>query len=383
MTNCKRLKFAKWNRIRAALFSLLKQASNPDLPCQATEVLQIIIESECEAVRRQCSSGPQSGSNIFCDDVVSSENVPGGVFVRVLGEVIQRANDGGVSLGCLHSTLATIVSIKAPVLSVVLSKCPDPVTGAFCDPRPALTEAWLLLVSELICAAKQNSTTAVDGVADVICDTAVAVVTLLLFPSVGKTQEERMNDPGLSLDGPHSLAIAEFLSRFFGLGPTLVQRVADYLESSVPTVKSHESGRSSIGTAIIGAALFRASQGGLPPWAVESVPEVYSAFFVSMGRDPQRFGETMRMSMAIRLDSSAVQFRGVKPGCLLSGPLFEPLSTELAGRFVEDAANLARADDAASWRRFKVAVKQVCGGKKKDAEFHLKPSYTRWEFDRI
>lgn len=303
--------------------------------------------------------------------------------MRVVGEVLKRASDEGMPLDDLHNTLALIVSIKAQVLSLVLSHCSDPVMGSFCDPRPAIAEAWLLLASALISVAKRDSATSADGVAGVLCDTAVAVITLLLYPSVGKTHEERMNDPGLSLDGPHSLAIADFLTNLFELGPTMVQRVADTLENSVPVAKNHACGVTSIGAAIIGAALFRATQGGLPPWAVESIPEVYSAFFASMGRYPQRFAETMRLSMAIRLDSSAAQFGGVKPGCLLSGPLFELLSSELADRFVEDAANLSRNDDAASWRRFKVAVKQVCGGKKKDADFHLKPSYTRWEFDRI
>ena len=84
----------------------------------------------------------------------------------------------------LHSTLAIIASIKFPVLSVILSNCSDPGMGAFCDPRPAIAEAWLLLASELISAVKRNSATSADYVADVICDTAVAVVTLLLYPSV-------------------------------------------------------------------------------------------------------------------------------------------------------------------------------------------------------
>jgi hypothetical protein len=87
--------------------------------------------------------------------------------------------------------------------------------------------------------------------------------------------------------------------------------------------------------------------------------------------------------MSLRLDPSVQQFGGVKPGKLLAGPFFENLPTQAVDRFVEEAIALCRSDNASSWRRFKVAVKQICGGKKKDTDFQLKPSYTRWDFDRI
>jgi hypothetical protein len=137
------------------------------------------------------------------------------------------------------------------------------------------------------------------------------------------------------------------------------------------------------GVAIVGAALFRASQGGLPPWAVESIPEIYSAFYRSMDRQPVRFEQMLLLSMKVRLAATAPQYGGVKPGCRLSGRYFESFSETATQRFVQDAMILCRQDDAQSWRRLKLVIKLACGGKKKDTDFQLKPAYTRWDFDRI
>ena len=88
--------------------------------------------------------------------------------------------------------------------------------------------------------------------------------------------------------------------------------------------------------------------------------------------------------MDVRLSKdAAASFGGLMPGKLLSGRYFESLRSEAKDKFVQEAMALAGTDDVASWRRLKVLIKAACGGKKKDSGFQLKPSLTKWDFDRV
>jgi hypothetical protein len=349
-------------------------------------MISILIESECEAIHRQCASGPRSTSNIFHDEIVSPDVVPAGVFVRVLSDILEAANESCTNVSVVQNCVATIHKNRSVVLSTILLPCADPSSNAFCDPRPSLTEAWLVALTHFIDASKRSAAVASDIFVETVCDTAAAVFALLLYPSVGRTQDDRSADPGQSLDGPQSLALTDFLPEFFSLGPEVLQRVTGTLSKHMAVAfgtEGQELDEWTRGRAIVGAAIFRASQGALPPWTVESIPELYSTLYLSLDRSPEAFGRTLRASMSLRLDPSAPQFGGVMPGNLLAGPYFDTLSTSSVDRFVEEAMALSRSNDTSSWRRFKVAVKQICGGKKKDTDFQLKPSYTRWDFDRL
>jgi hypothetical protein len=349
-------------------------------------LVNILIKSECDAIHRQCASGPESISNIFRNEIISPEAVPAGLFVRVLSDILHATIENRTDLSNAQNCVAALHGNRIHILSSILLVCSDPSSNMFCDPRPALTEAWLIAITHLIAATKTSSAVAVGIVAEIFCDTALAVFALLLYPTVGKRKDDRWADPGQSLDGPQSLALTDFLAAFFSLGPDMLQRVASNLAEQVPVViaaERHSFDSLTKGAAIAGATLFRAVQGGLPPWAVESVPDVFSNFYLSFNRSPEGFGRIIRLSMTIRLDPTAPKFGGVEPGGLLSGPCFDALSTEDIDHFVEDAMNMCRDDDNSSWRRFKVAVKRICGGKKKDTDFQLKPAYTRWDFDRM
>jgi hypothetical protein len=87
--------------------------------------------------------------------------------------------------------------------------------------------------------------------------------------------------------------------------------------------------------------------------------------------------------MSLRLDEQE-QFGSVLGGTLISGKYFENMSDNAKATFLSEARDLARANTATSWKRFKSLIKQVCGGKKKETDFNQRPALTRWDaLDRI
>lgn len=329
--------------------------------------------AELEAIHRQCQLGKDSGSSLFLDDIISEDSIPAGIFFRVVGENLFV--DGVLNQACLF----VLMECRQAALSVVTHPCSDPIS--FVDPRPALLEAWLFSMTELA----NNREHAGESL---LIDTFVASITLIFMSSLGKTEDERRRDPGMSMDGPHSLMMTMFLIRFFELGPQILKAAAERLVEVIPIDPSSSSGLSDSlpfyqGMAIIGASLFRAAQGSLPPWVVEMCPEIYSSLYSAMGKNSNDFFLLFRWSMELRLSSRVSHFGGVLTGKLLSGHCFEKLNDKAKLDFLNQATELAAKDDATSWRRMKVLIKQVSGGKKKDTDFRQKPSLTRWEFVRL
>jgi hypothetical protein len=261
------------------------------------------------------------------------------------------------------------------------SQYPDPRNGTFVDPRPTLTEAWLLAMIELM-----KSKIGDEVIQSLLVDSCVAVVSILFYKTMGKTANERMKDPGMDLDGPQSLAITTFLEHFFRVDSAALQAAGEKLLETVPvdtqSLQNCSGDRNLWGVAIIGASLLRASAGALPPWTIESVPDIYSSLFGALGKDTNTFGLMLRLSMEIRLLNSE-SFGGVPPGRVLAGRVFEIMSQEGKDAFAKEARRLCREDCATSWRKLKVLTKQVCGGKKKETDFNQRPPYTQWDFDRI
>ena len=315
----------------------------------------------------------------------SNEGIPAGLLVRCIAEVLQSARKIPSGRHVTHTpvSIQALDAAKVAVLSAITLPCPAPRGGAFIDPRPTLCEAWLQAMIEVAELKSENPLAQ-----SLLIETCVAMVSLLFVPSMGRSQIERLNDNCMSLDGPHSLALTTFLSSFFRLGHANLKAVGQCLLSSipvdVPALQSICEDSSFHGVSVIGAALFRACQGALPPWAVESVPEVYSALFEACGNDVEGFGLLMRLSMEVRLSSfHNVEYCGVGPGKLLSGRFFESLSNQARATFISHAMEICATGEMASWKKLKVLIKQVCGGKKRDTEFNQKPAITRWEFQRV
>jgi hypothetical protein len=329
--------------------------------------------AELEAAHRQCELGSESGSSLFLDEVISEDSIPAGIFLRVVGEVV--VVNGVINPACLF----VLKECRQACLSVVAHPCSDPLS--FVDPRPALLEAWLFSMLELSNAREQ-----VDE--SMLAETFVASITFIFMSSLGKTEEERRRDPGMSMDGPHSLMMVMFIVKFLDLGPHMLKMAAERLVDVIPINPSSSSGLSDAlpfnrGMAIIAAGLFRAAEGTLPPWVVEMCPEIYSSLYAALGRTVNDFILLFRWSMEIRLLPDVPRFGGVSPGCLLSGHAFEKLNDKSKHDFLKQASELAAKDDVTSWRRMKVLIKQISGGKKKDTDFRQKPSLTRWEFLRV
>lgn len=372
----------KWNRLRAALFALIKKSAISDVSVQGAAILVACVSSECESIRHQCCAGPESISAIFVENVVSPDSVPAGLFVRAIADVLQSDNDARTNNHVVVRTncVQALTALKGPILETISLPCPDPCNGAFVDPRPTLTEAWLQAMLAL--ASAMSVCPSVEGL---LTETCVIMVTLLFNPSMGKLINERMSDPGMSLDGPQSLALTAFFCAFFRLGAGALQSAGQRLIEIVPVdlepMTGHE--RSFQGIAVLGAALFRASAGALPPWAVESIPEVYSSLFDALGEDVEAFGRVMQLSMELRMSETESGLGGVAAGRHLSGRIFETISDKAKSAFIDEAKEISRMGGAASWRRLKGLIKQACGGKKKDTDFNQKPSPTRWEFERV
>ena len=337
-----------------------------------------LVRTECDAMMFQCNAGPTSPSPIFREDVISEEVVPAGIFIRVLDEMLDKAFVAGLPLDSMANCIRVMFDSRLAVLHAFASHCPNPVEkGSFCDPRPTLAEAWYLATNKLLTAAQAQGgfNDAVErsdlwhAMRQLFIDTCVSSIGLLLYPSLGKTQDKRLNDLGMSLDGPQTLAIMEFFQLYFSLGPSMLQAVAKELLKTIPidhgALQVFSSEPDAAGIAIIGAALFRAAQGGLPPWAVECIPIVYASLYNALDKNSNSFGLIFEMSMHVRLVGSH-NFGGVRAGQLLSGRFFAMMSDKAKQNFVAQAVELLKTDTPSGWRSLKASIKQACGGKKKD-----------------
>ena len=377
--------------MRAALYTLLRVSGSPDLPSATVDMTISLIRCECAAILHQSNSGPTSPSPIFREDVIGEEGVVAGNILKAIGELIENAIKAGLSLEAVPNCVRVLNESRNSVLEAITSVCPSPIQkGSFEDPRPTVAEAWLLCVDVIARVIKNSpAPSTVDHhsvLRSLLVDSCASCMVLLLYPTLGKTQEHRMNDSGMSFDGPHSLALTDFLSNYFALGPSMLQDVAEVLLSNVPIdvteLQQFTSNPAFFGLSIVGAALFRAAQGGLPPWAVESIPAVYSSLFFALNKDSDSFGVVFHSAIHVKLLGSQ-RFGGVQPGSLLSGRFFATMNERAKSLFVAQAVEIARADNISAWRRLKGLVKQACGGKKKDTDFRQRPAVTKWEFDRV
>lgn len=242
--------------------------------------------------------------------------------------------------------------------------------------RVKLSEAWFLTLHDLAKFVAGNQVSSGQAIRELLAETCTSAVTFPFFST-------RSNTMFMSVDGPHTLAWNDFLESAFLLG--MMEEIAQELYRRVPLDSAHAStvngdvGCQSV--AIIAAALFRAYSLAFPPYAIEAAPSLYASLFTALGKDSTAFGHILKLSMEVK--ASAHGFGSVRPGERLSGPLFDSTTEKSKETFLKQAMELFRQDDLAAWRRVKVLVKQITGGKKKDSDFSQKPSPTNWTFERI
>ena len=327
------------------------------------------INGECDAIRHQCAHGPASQSVIFEDHIVGEDGVHSGIFVHMIGSLLKSSHSP------LPNCLSVLIQCSDSVLSSFLDTCPDP-TG-FVDPRCTLAEAWF------DCMTTVANMTFHRGISDasietILVDTVCAGIQLTLYPTMGKTLEDRRKDAGMSLDGPHTLIFCDYLTAFFHLGMKCLQSLGTKLVHLIPIRDCPD--RVPAGIVILAAALFRGVQGSLPPWTVESVPFVYGAFYNALNKDTELFVRILGAAMQVR---AASPYGGVAQGNLLSGRYFAGVSDHFRHSFLQQVTELCQTDTPASWKKMKQVIKAACGGKKKETDFKQKPSPTRWDFERV
>lgn len=373
----------QWNRTRAALFTLFRVSGRPDIPASIIEILISLITTECEAVLTQCSAGPASSSRFFHEDIISEEEtgIPPGMYIRAISETLEKELLKRTPISSMRNCLHVLYSSRQSVLRTLTSECPMPhKKGSFHDPRPVIGEVWFSCMQSIAVAISEGGMNDCEdmtvAIKQLLVDTFVVAISLLLYSSLEKTQEKRANDPGMGLDGPQGLTMIGYIAKYFNLGPVMIQLATRDLLGAIPVVTSH--GPDIDGISIIGAALFRGFQGGLPPWAVESAPSIYSSLFNALNRNVDTYGIMFEMSMHIKLRDDQ-RFGSVDRGSFLTGRFLERLNDKARRNLIDQAKELAGTDTTVSWRRLKTLIKQSCGGKKKDTDFKQRPALTNWD----
>jgi hypothetical protein len=371
----------QWGRLRAALSGFVSASACPDIPSTAADAIILLNKAECQAISSQRALGPTAPSPIFNESVISESSGPSGLFLRIIGKTIQKNQD----LLSVRNCVLVLYELRTIVLDTLLSKCPEPTNTSSLDPRPTLCEAWYLTLVELMESFDAQNAAASNDVSmkSLLSDSCCTALLLLLYPSLRKDPSGGLKDIGMTLDGPQTRAIMEFLESYFLLGPDMFRAVALTLSSHLVVENSLVASDDPVGqgVAIVGACLFRAASGGLPPWAIEVIPSLYAALYHACGTDAHVFCQMLTTSMQIRLGTTT-GFGDVRPGELLAGRFLDSAKESSKRTFVERSQEACSQNDAEGWRRFKVLLKQACGGKKK-ASLSLKPSFTTWNIDRL
>lgn len=338
-----------------------------------------LTKAECKAIVAQCHTGPLSHSSIFNDEVISSERLPAGAFLAVIPHVLGEKRE--LPFGYLKA----LTECSGAVLQTLIHQCPTPSNPHVVDGRPALCEAWFLALSSLTDPTKtlEGLNEAMSMRNNIIADSCCAAILLILYPSLENDPTKRSDDLGMSMDGAQSLAVMDFFEKVFKLANDQLHQIAHELQNRLQVDLHGEEDVTLKGMAIIGAGLFRAASGGLPPWAIDCIPSTYAALYQGCGKDTSVFRQVLHASMNVRLAAGSPTTGGVGPGSLIAGRIFETMREPLREDFLRKAVEIADQDSVDGWRRLKTLLKQASGGKKKASGFNLKPSPTSWECDRL
>lgn len=362
----------QWGRCRAALSCLMKTMALPDLSPLGSEVVTAWITAECEAISTQSNAGPSMSTCVFVEGIICEDMLQAGAFVKNLGNILDRSHDSSsspISPVQLPNVVHVLQQICSPVLCTLLHECPEWSHANAIDPRNCLCEAWFLTMDALVSILPRLDPSLHGVVGQLLADTCSASTLLMLYPNLN----EHQNNPGMSMDGYHTLVMLDVLKACYSLGIDMLHIVAIQVANQI--VVEHDDELSTtlngIGIGIIGASLFRATSGGLPPWAVDHIPQAFEGLFVAHKCNIAAFSIFLQTSMAVRRATSRE---------LLAGRFIDAMSVSVKSMFIESSLEEI---STGNWRRFKVIFKKACGGKKKLSGFNLKPSPTNWECDRV
>lgn len=314
------------------------------------------------------------------------------------------------------------------------------------DPRPSTIEALYGAMNVLI----QNYES-FDGALlldKILCESASMALYLILskpIPSSNNNKNSQVMDSDInekdkdngtaSLDGPQTLIMLDFLHEFLNLSNNnnntnnkLLEKFGEtQLEETFSAIikfptddninmhnlhnhQNHEKNIMRRVGALFSAVFLRGVSGSLPPWSIESIPELYKSLFsfttssFSSTRNNNKknqqndsvdfFCSMIEMSMDIQFcNGNNNNNNGEKGKTIVAGPFIQSMSQNARQKFLKQTNQTASATFTSNknnsnkedeeWRRFKTLIKNTCGGKKKETSYNLKPSYSLWECDRV
>jgi len=346
-------------------------------------ILSALTKAECEAATVQCNQGPKSGSNLFNDNVVGEEMIHAGAYIVLIGECLDRiAKKKEVQISEKFVTecrrcLSVLKDVAPVVMPLLLHQSPE--ANSHEDPRPTIAEAWFVTMTSLVSVCRNHKQIAASLVGDEVesfLGESLSLAMMLIFQKDLGTRRTAAPDiqRGMSLDGPHTLAVDTFFSESMLLGPSILSAGG---RSILALIQSDDAiGQSNIGAIILTASVLRAVSGALPPWAVEDCPTLFRSLFVAMDSDPDKFIQILSAATKVKASSP---FGPINPGELLAGRYLDVSHRHIESFLHQSKAVCIKGD----WRKLKVILKSTCGGKKKDAGFNLKPQFTSWECERL
>jgi hypothetical protein len=336
----------------------------------ASTIILVCIDKECSLVKVACASPSNAlSARMFREDLISCDGVPAGLFIQNILHALTSSGDS-IDFQLLH-LLERCKNVVQESILLLAAK-----SASFCDPRETIAESWFqvsaVVASSLVPPHELKTS--------LLVDTLVATFHLLLMSSMAKTQEERLRDPVMSLDGPQTLALISFLTAFLSQEQALVNHVLKLAAAHFAMESTAELNPEVVPFVILSSLLYRGCSGALPPWAIESMPELYSLFFDATGKNPDLFARLLRASMET---TAATQLGAVAMGQPIAGPLFATMNAKTKDEFAVEALLVLNRTDGSQWRMLKAMIKRICGGKKKETDYGQKPPYTKWEFERV
>jgi len=389
------IEIIQWGRLRGSILCLLRASANPGLPALSTISIIALNQAECQATSLQCIAGPLSQSPVFNEAIICDDVVAAGAFIVVVRDTLDniRQELGKFFLSeeqvdnAISSCIFALIGSKDSIFSVLSSESPEAQHGCHIDPRPTISEAWFLAMVSLFSIYKEINAPIESKSKELIYETLALCVHLLLHKRLDKEEfiKDQDNVLGMSLDGPQSLAMIDFIHMALATGPDAFISICERYKSQA-IFDSPNFGQTinfnpgMIGGGIITAALFRGCSGALPPWVIESLPKLFAALFTCCG-DTVTFCSMMATGADLRLKDA--DFARVRASKKLAGYYFDKMGEEGVSDFLTKVRAICSKNDNSKWRDLKVLLKAVCGGKKKASTFNLKPQPTNWECLRV
>lgn len=312
---------------------------------------------------------------------MGEEMVGAGVYLILIRDCLDRVkttvHHSPTDASDCRQCLTVLKQVSSSVTQLLLHQSPE--ADLHSDPRPTIAEAWYLALNCLVSICRNNEHIAPllvnDGVVSFFGESLSLATALIFLKDIGtKTDQAEIVQSGMSLDGPHSLAIESFLAESLLLGPNILSAGGSSIMSAIHVTDKFD--QNILGPAILVAAFLRSVSGALPPWIVEDIPVVFQSLFIALGSNIDDYIQILRVST--KLKASAL-FGGVRAGELLAGRYLDARDSHIEG-FLSQTREVCI---NSNWNKMKIILKATCGGKKKDSGFNLKPQFTTWDCDRM